>query len=220
MPPYDAQRAPAVAVVSHSTRKGRFVSSTAPGAQVKVGTSDNVRYATLRRVGYPSEAPGPGRKLRPMKIKRLEGLWFDDLEPGNQVESPRRTITEADIVNFACLSGDFNPLHTDEPSARRTPFRGRIAHGLLVQSIGSGLVNQTGAFHGTIAALAEMRISYLAPVRAGDTIGVVLTVREKDPNPNKRRGWVLFDCVVTNQDGVPVIEGEWRTLHLRARKDR
>jgi len=165
------------------------------------------------------QGPSP-RTLPAMETKRLEGLWFDDLEPGARVESPRRTITEADITNFAGLSGDFNPLHTDETSASRTPFRGRIAHGLLVQAIGSGLVNQTGAFHGTIAALAEMNIRYLAPVRAGDTIGVVLTVREKDPEPSKRRGWVLFDCVVTNQDDVPVIQGEWRTLHLRPRPAR
>ena len=112
-----------------------------------------------------------------MDVKRLEGLWFDDLEAGTRIESPRRTVTEADIVAFAGLSGDYNPLHTDETHARRTAFRGRIAHGLLIQSIGSGLVNQTGAFHGTIAALAEMTIRYKAPVRAGDTIGVVLTVR-------------------------------------------
>jgi 3-hydroxybutyryl-CoA dehydratase len=155
-----------------------------------------------------------------METKRLEGLWFDDLELETRIESPRRTVTEADIVAFAGLSGDFNPLHTDETTASRTAFRGRIAHGLLVQSIGSGLVNQTGAFHNTIAALAEMSIRYLAPVRAGDTIGVVLTVRDKDPAPSVKRGWVLFDCVVTNQDGVQVIEGEWRTLHLRQRARR
>jgi len=152
-----------------------------------------------------------------MDVKRLEGLWFDDLVTGTRIESPRRTVTEADIVAFAGLSGDYNPLHTDQTHASRTPFRGRIAHGLLIQSIGSGLVNQTGAFQGTIAALAEMTIRYKAPVRAGDTIGVVLTVREKDPEPSVKRGWVLFDCQVSNQDGVVVVEGEWRTLHLRQR---
>lgn len=147
--------------------------------------------------------------------KQLVGLWFEDCLPNLQIVSPRRTITEADIVAFAGLSGDFNPLHTDETHASRTVFRGRVAHGLLIQSIGSGLVNQTGAFHGTIVALQEMNIRLLNPVRAGDTIGVVLTCREVDPKPARKRGWVMFGCVITNQDGVHVIEGEWRTVHLR-----
>lgn len=150
--------------------------------------------------------------------KRLEGLWFDDLEPGLRILSPRRTITEADITAFAGLSGDYNPIHTDEVHASRTPFRGRIAHGLLVQSIGSGLVNQTGAFHGTISALEAMSIKYLAPVRAGDTIQVTLTVSALDSDPSPKRGWAAFDCEVTNQDGTSVIQGEWRTIHLRERK--
>ena len=151
------------------------------------------------------------------RARRLEGLWFEDLTPGFSILSPRRTVTEADIAAFAGLSGDFNPLHVDETTAQRTPFRGRIAHGLLVQSIACGLVNQTGAFHGTIAALQEMGIRYTAPVRAGDTIGVRLTVRDREQDPHPKRGWVLFDALVTNQDGVAVIEGDWRTLHLRRR---
>lgn len=160
--------------------------------------------------------PQPARDA----AKRLEGLWFEDLEPGLRIVSPRRTVTEADIVAFAGLSGDFNPLHVDELTARRTAFRGRIAHGLLIQSIGSGLVAQTGAFHGTLAALQEMTIRYLTPVRAGDTLSVVLTVHELDPAPSARRGWALFDCVIENQDGEDVVEGRWRTLHLRDRARR
>lgn len=149
--------------------------------------------------------------------RRLEGLWFEDFHPGFAIVTPRRTVTEADVVAFAGLSGDFNPLHVDEHRARRTAFRGRIAHGLLVQAIASGLVNQTGAFHDTIAALQEMRIRYTAPVRPGDTIGVRLVVREVDPAPSARRGWVLFDARVHNHDDVLVIDGEWRTLVLRRR---
>ncbi len=149
------------------------------------------------------------------RSKAIEGLWFEDLQVGTRIDSPRRTITEADICAFAGLSGDYNPLHTDQLFASRGPFRGRVAHGLLVQSIGSGLLNQTGAFHGTIAALTEMNIRYLAPVRAGDTLAAHLVVRERDPAPARRRGWVLFDCIIENQEALPVIEGTWRTLHLR-----
>ncbi|MBW2374237.1 MAG: MaoC family dehydratase [Deltaproteobacteria bacterium] len=147
--------------------------------------------------------------------RHLRGLWFEDLQPGFSIHSPRRTITEADITLFAGLSGDFNPLHVDEPAARRTTFRGRIAHGLLIQSVSSGLINQTGAFHGTLTALIEMRIRYLTPVRAGDTIGVVLTVKAVDPEPGVKRGWVELDALVTNQKGESVIEGGWKIIAKR-----
>ena len=148
------------------------------------------------------------------------GLWFEDFELGRVIESARRTVTEADIVAFAGLSGDFNPLHTDDVYARRTPFRGRIAHGLLVQSIASGLANQTGVFDGTIAALAEMVIRYRAPVRPGDTIRIRLTVTSKESEPSPRRGWVRFETLVSNQTDEVVIEGEWNTILLRRRTRR
>ncbi len=155
---------------------------------------------------------------RPGPLAR--GLWFEDFELGTVIESARRTVTEADIVAFAGLSGDFNPLHTDEEHARRTPFRGRIAHGLLVQSIASGLANQTGVFDGTIAALAEMVIRYRAPVRPGDTIRIRLTVTSREPEPSPRRGWVRFEALVSNQSDEVVIEGEWKTILLRRRTRR
>jgi 3-hydroxybutyryl-CoA dehydratase len=150
--------------------------------------------------------------------RHLRGLWFEDLRPGFSIHSPKRTITEADIVAFAGLSGDFNPLHVDETTARRTTFRGRIAHGLLIQSVSSGLINQTGAFHGTLTALIEMRIRYLSPVRAGDTIGVVLTVQAVDSEPGAKRGWVELDALVTNQKGETVIEGSWKIICKRRPK--
>jgi acyl dehydratase len=164
----------------------------------------------------PADPPAPDGP----DARRLQGLWFEEFAPGFAIQAPRRTLTEADIVAFAGLSGDFNPLHVDEPAARRTAFRGRIAHGLLVQSVASGLINQTGAFHGTIAALQEMSIRYLAPVRAGDTIAVELRVREVEPDPGPKRGWVLFDALITNHQGATVIEGHWRTLVLRRPRDR
>ena len=147
----------------------------------------------------------------------LQGLWFEDFTPGLLIRSAGRTVTEADIVAFAGLSGDFNPIHVDEVLASRTAFRSRIAHGLLVQSLASGLVAQTGAFHGTIAALSGMNLNYTAPVRAGDTIRASLEVSDLDLSPSAKRGWVLFDARVVNQEDVVVIEGEWRTVMLRRR---
>jgi acyl dehydratase len=152
-----------------------------------------------------------------MSAPRGSGLLFDEFEPGDVHVSKRRTITEADIVAFAGLSGDHNPIHTDEEFARRTPFRGRVAHGLLIQSAASGLANQTEIFDGTIVAVMEMRIRYKAPVHPGDTIHIELRVVERDPEPSRKRGWVRFETRILNQGGELVCDGEWLTLMHRKR---
>lgn len=143
------------------------------------------------------------------------GLWFDEFEPGLVIRSPARTVTEADIVAFAGVSGDFLALHTDEETARRTPFRGRIAHGMLVQSIATGLGTRSGAFEGTMQALAAMTIEWRKPTRPGDTIHLELTVLEVDENPSRRAGLVVFQAQVLNQDGEVVSDGTWQTKILR-----
>ena len=89
------------------------------------------------------------------------GLWFEEFHVGLRIETPARTITEADVVNFAGLSGDFVSLHTEEVFAKRTPFRGRIAQGMLVQSVATGLGMRSGVFEGTIGALAG-RVTFAA----------------------------------------------------------
>ena len=71
-------------------------------------------------------------------------LYFDELYEGQEWNSPRRTITEADIVMFAALTGDHNPVHTDEEFAKNTVFGGRILHGSRVGSGGTRLVPQDG----------------------------------------------------------------------------
>lgn len=148
------------------------------------------------------------------------GLLFDEFRCGDVHESGARTVTDDDIATFARVSGDFNPLHVDEAFARRTHFRGRIAHGLLVQSISSGLAHDMALFEGTLVALLEMLIRFQAPVRPGDTIRTELRVHEKEPEPGPRRGWVRFRTRVVNQRGEAVIEGEWLTLIQRERTER
>jgi acyl dehydratase len=143
------------------------------------------------------------------------GLWFEDFAVGARFPTPGRTVTESDVVSFAALSGDANPIHTDEVFARRTPFRGRVAHGLLVQSIATGLAHQTGIFDGTIAAIVEMTIRYEAPVGIGDTVRAVLEVAEVDPSPSPRRGQVRFQIQVLDQEGRTVSTGEWLALMQR-----
>lgn len=144
-----------------------------------------------------------------------EGRWFEEFAVGDSFRSPARTVTESDVAQFAALSGDYNPLHTDAEFAARTPFRERVAHGMLVQSISTGLGSRMGIFEGTVAALQGMRIEYRAPVRFGDTVHLVLEVLEVDPEPSRRRGSVRFRSSVRNQREEVVIEGEWRTLMLR-----
>lgn len=149
------------------------------------------------------------------------GLLFDQLDLGRTFATRGRTITPADIDNFAALSGDFNPLHTDEQYAAGTVFRSRIAHGLLVQSVASGLAWQLGIFDGTIAALTEMVIGFQNPVLPGDAVRLELTVAEKDPAPSSRRGWVRFTARVLNQRDEVVIQGSWTTLmHRKADRHR
>jgi 3-hydroxybutyryl-CoA dehydratase len=80
---------------------------------------------------------------------RVRGRTFDEFEIDEEIVSGARTITEVDVVNFACLSGDFHPEHMNEEYAKKGLLGERIAHGLLVLSIAIGLLNQTGAFEGT-----------------------------------------------------------------------
>src|SRR5579859_2855368 len=94
-------------------------------------------------------------------------LFFDDLELGQEWLSPGRTITEADIVNFAGLSGDFNPIHVDHHFVKNTIFRRPIAHGLLVWSISSGLSVNSPSVR-TIAFTQVKDWQFKEPVFIGD----------------------------------------------------
>jgi acyl dehydratase len=143
------------------------------------------------------------------------GLWFDEFRLGETYQSPGRTITEADLVLFSGLSGDYTQLHTDEEFAKRTAFRGRIAHGMLVQAVATGLGTRLGVFEGTIAALAEMVIRWRKSVYPGDTLRLRLTVSAIDPSPSRRTGAVRFSAAIVNQRDEVVSDGEWSTLMLR-----
>jgi acyl dehydratase len=144
------------------------------------------------------------------------GLPFEAFTPGRLFTTAARTVTEADVVLFAGLSGDFNPLHTDEVTAAATPFGGRIAHGMLVAAIASGLANQTGIFAGTTLALMEQVHRYRGPVHFGDTVRAVLTVATQRESSKPDRGVVTLGLDVLNQRDEVVIEGTWTLLMRRA----
>ena len=126
--------------------------------------------------------------------------YIDDLKPG-MVESFAKTVTERDIQLFGEVSGDINPVHFDEDFARTTPFKTRIAHGVLSASYISTILGMKMPGPGTI--FMGLTTRFRAPVRIGDTVTATCTVREVVAE--KRR--VIFDCVCKVGDTV-VVEGE------------
>lgn len=144
------------------------------------------------------------------------GYYFDDFELGAVFESQARTMTEGDVTTFAGLSGDFNPLHTDAEFGKTTPFGERIAHGVLVVAMATGMANWMGHFEGTTIALVEQTIRYKGAVKFGDTIRLVMEVIEKKETSKPDRGLVNMAARVLNQRDEVVVDGEW--LHLMRRE--
>ena len=138
-------------------------------------------------------------------------LYFEDVEVGQEWESLGRTVTEADIVNFAGLSGDFNPIHMDHEFAKTTPFQKPIAHGLLVLSIAAGLGVQNPLMR-TLAFVSIREWHFRGPVFIGDTVRVRAKIIEREARPRGRRGAVTWQRQVVNQDGKVVQEGVTQTL--------
>lgn len=147
---------------------------------------------------------------------KTRGLTFDQFNIGDVFVCQARTVTEADTVNFAGVSGDFNPLHTDEEFGKTTPMGGRIAHGVLILAIATGQANQLGIFEGTTIALMQQTVKYVGPVKFGDTVHLELKVAEKKESSKPDRGVVTFDATVLNQLGKPVIDGQWICLMKRS----
>ncbi|WP_455391857.1 MaoC/PaaZ C-terminal domain-containing protein [[Eubacterium] cellulosolvens] len=145
----------------------------------------------------------------------MRGRYFEDFDVGDVIETPRRTVTEADVAAFAGISGDFNPLHTDEEFMKGTPFGGRIAHGLLSVSIGTGLINQMGVFEGTNLALLNMNIKFTGIVKFGDTIHLELKTKEKKETSKPGKGIITYDANVKNQKDETVVEMEWILMMKR-----
>ena len=138
-------------------------------------------------------------------------LYYDDLEVGKTYVSASRTVTEADIVNFAGVSGDFNPIHVDHHFARTTAFRKPIAHGLLVFSIASGLC--VSAPQTRILALTQISDwAFKLPVFAGDTVRMVSVVAEIIPRSRNRRAEVRWNRQIVNHEDKVVQEGRFVTL--------
>ncbi|MCL4562285.1 MAG: dehydratase [Chloroflexi bacterium] len=140
------------------------------------------------------------------------GHYFEEMEIGDVAVSAGRTITEADIVSFAGLSGDFTQIHTNAEAARRGVFGRRIAHGLLIASIASGLLAQVGFIEETVIALRELTWKFSLPVFIGDTIHAQTTISARKAIPKLAGGLVTLDILVLNQEDKVVQSGQWKVL--------
>ena len=140
-------------------------------------------------------ALGPGR------------YGLGQLRPGDRIEAGHRQVTAGLIDAFAEMSGDRFEIHMSAEAARRHGFDDRVAHGLLVLSLVDGLKNQAPAQFDAVASLGwDWR--FAAPVLAGDTIQVVITVEALRPTSDGKRGIATLTFAVTNQRGETVQQGQ------------
>jgi acyl dehydratase len=147
------------------------------------------------------------------------GRYFEDFEVGQELISPARTITSTDIVNFACLTGDFNEVHTNFEYCKTTQFGEPIAHGPLIYGIMGGLQYASGVNDGTMLALLQIDAwRMFGPVKHGDTIRLHSRVVEKKESSKPDRGVVSFARQCVKQDGTVVQEMKATLMYKRRPK--
>lgn len=141
--------------------------------------------------------------------------YFDDIKIGDKVTSRGRTITETDVVNFSMFSADWFSLHSDVEYAKNSMFGERIAHGLLVLSVASGLVPLGPDY--TIAFYGMDNVRFINPTRIGDTIHVEGEILEKEER-NEQSGVITYRQIVKNQKGEDVVVAIMKALMARRKK--
>jgi acyl dehydratase len=145
-------------------------------------------------------------------------MFFEDFSVDQVIETPRRTITGTDIVNFACLSGDFNGVHSDFEYCKTTPYGEPIAHAPLVYAIMGGLQYASGVNDGTLLGLLgidEWRMN--KPVKHGDTLHMRSIVISKRETSKTDRGIVSFKREFVNQNG-DVVQNMTATFMYKRRE--
>ena len=144
------------------------------------------------------------------------GKYFEDFEIGEELVTPARTITSTDIVNFACISGDFNEVHVNYEYCKTTPFGQPVAHGPLVYAIMGGLQYASGINDGTLIALLGIdKWRLLNPVMHGDTIRMYSRVIEKKESSKPDRGVIVFERKCIKHDGTVAQEMTATILYKR-----
>ena len=140
-------------------------------------------------------------------------MYIEDFKTGQELTTAARTVTEADVVAFAGLSGDYNSLHTDAEYAKGTQFGQRIAHGMLAFSIATGLGVRTGVLDGTVLAFLGIEDwKFLKPVFIGDTIRLRWTVTEARLSSKPGSGVLKRRMEILNQRDEVVQTGTTAAL--------
>jgi acyl dehydratase len=165
-----------------------------------------LRGRHFRNDGESEEGIVTSKQLGP------RGLYFEDLEVGDSLITPGRTVTETDLVLFTGLSGDYNQLHTNVEYAKETVFGKRIAHGPLGLVMAVGLAGRQGYLEGTAQAFLSLEWKFKAPIFIGDTIHVQADVVNKKAMKSVGGGVIVFKLAVLNQESKVVQQGTWRVL--------
>ncbi|WP_020375874.1 MaoC/PaaZ C-terminal domain-containing protein [Sulfobacillus thermosulfidooxidans] len=144
------------------------------------------------------------------------GWYYEDFQEGQQLTTPRRTVTESDVMQFAQLTGDFNPLHTDFEYAKEGRFHRPIAHGLLGLSLVLGLASRLNIFDETAVALLGIeQWNFLAPIYFGDTVHGVITIKKMRTTRDGLYGILYRHVQLLNQNATVVQEGDINIMMQR-----
>jgi acyl dehydratase len=148
----------------------------------------------------------------------MSACYFEDYFEGEVITTPGRTITEADIVNFAGFTGDWAEMHTNEEFSKGAYFGQRIAHGALTFAVSTGLIVRSGALsdEATIGFYGIDRLRYLKPVLIGDTIKCEIKVMGKQDKG--KDGVVDLDIRILNQQGEAVVLYNMKILSKKTNK--
>ncbi len=142
-------------------------------------------------------------------MTRYGPKYYEDYQEGDEVTTPGRTVSEADVMLFAGMTGDNNQMHTNEAFAGEAHFGRRVAHGLLGLAISHGLMARLGQFEESALAIVGVdNWRFTAPVYLGDTVFVRQRVAEKRLTSKRDRGLVTFRVSLINQHGEVVQEGD------------
>lgn len=153
-----------------------------------------------------------------VKETTREGIHFENFLPGQVFTTDRRTITEADHVNFTTSFGFFEPLFMDQAYVEtQTPYKRRIVPGTLTFSMAEGLTILSGILHGTGIAFLGAELDILKPVFVGDTIGVEIEVVDKRQTRKPQQGIVTYAHRVRNQNQEVVMTYTIKRM-IRCRK--